>query len=82
MLLRLLSNDLDGDVHDAATTAGAELDLAGAQREQGVVTATTDAVAGVEVGAALANENLAGVDLLATETLYAEALRVRVATVT
>ena len=75
-------DSLDGDVHDAAATAGAELDLAGAQGEQGVVTTTTDAVAGVEVGAALANQNLAGVDLLTTETLDAEALRIGVATVT
>src|SRR3954453_18909982 len=39
------------DVDDLATTAGAELDSTVDQREQGVVAATTDAVAGVEVRA-------------------------------
>ena len=77
-----LLGSLERDVDHAATAAGAEFDLAGAQREQGVVATTSNALTGVEVGATLANEDLAGVDLLATEPLHAEALAVRVATVT
>ena len=53
----------------------------GDEREQRVVAATADAVARVEVGAALADEDLAGVDGLAAEALDAQALSVRVATV-
>src|SRR4051812_32021688 len=70
------------DVHDATAAEGAELDGTGVQGEQGVVTATADAGTRVEVGAALADEDLAGVDLLAAEALHAEALSVRVTTVT
>jgi hypothetical protein len=77
-----LLGSLDRDVDHAATAAGAEFDLAGAQREQGVVATTTNAVTGVEVSATLADEDLACVDLLAAETLHAEALAVRVAPVT
>ena len=53
----------------------------GLEREQRVVAATADAVTGVEVGAALADEDLAGLDDLAAEALHAEELRVGVATV-
>ena len=69
------------DVDDPAAAAGAELDGAGDEREQRVVAAAADAVAGVEVGAALADDDLAGVDQLAAEALDAEALRVGVTTV-
>ena len=69
------------DVDDPATATGAELDRAGDEREQRVVAAAADAVAGVEVGAALADDDLAGVDDLAAEALDAEALGVGVATV-
>ena len=51
------------------------------EREQRVVVATADTGAGVEVGAALANDDLAGVDELTTEALDAEALGVGVAAV-
>ena len=51
------------------------------QGEQRVVATTADAGAGVEVGAALADDDLAGVDDLAAEPLDAEALGVGVATV-
>ena len=51
------------------------------QREQRVVAAAADVVAGVEVGAALADDDLAGVDQLAAEALDAEALGVGVAAV-
>ena len=69
------------DVDDAAAAPGAELDRAGDEREQRVVAAAADVVTGVEVGAALADDDLAGVDDLAAEALDAEALRVGVATV-
>src|ERR1044071_2755883 len=69
------------DVDDATTPPGAELHVARDQREQGVVTAAADAAARVEVGAALAHDDLAGVDQLTTEALHAEALGVRVAAV-
>ena len=51
------------------------------QREQGVVAAAADPVARVEVGAALPDDDLAGVDQLAAEALDAEPLGVGVATV-
>src|SRR5699024_6541114 len=69
------------DVDDLAATTGAELHGPADQREQGVVTPATDPVAGMEVGATLTDDDLAGVDRLATEALDAEALCVRVATV-
>src|SRR5690606_28129909 len=68
-------------VDDLAAALAAELDGAGRESEQGVVPAAPDVGAGVEVGAALADEDLAGVDLLAAEALHAETLRVRVTTV-
>ena len=50
------------DVDDPTTPAAAELDGTGDEREQRVVTAAADVEAGVEVGAALADDDLAGVD--------------------
>ena len=50
-------------------------------RDRGVVLADADVLAGVDVGAALTDEDLAGLDVLAAEALGAEALRLRVATV-
>src|SRR5690349_7550524 len=69
------------DVDHATTAAGAELDGAGLQGEQGVVATTTHAGARVEVRAALADDDLAGADDLAAEALHAEALRVGVTAV-
>src|SRR5690606_8895639 len=69
------------DVDDLAAAARAELDRASGEREERVVLATADVVAGVEVRTALADDDLARVHDLATEALDAEALRVRVATV-
>ena len=60
------------DVDDLAPTLRAELDVARDEREQRVVAATADAVTGVEVRAALADEDLARVDELAAEALDAE----------
>src|SRR5262249_40083995 len=51
------------------------------EREQGVVPATADARAGVEVGAALAHDDLARVDLLTAESLHAQPLGGRVTAV-
>src|SRR3954454_6311268 len=69
------------DVHDTATALGTELDVPADQREQGVVAAPADAAAGVEVGAALTHDDLAGVHQLATVALYTETLGVGVPTV-
>ena len=59
-----------------------ELDLALGQSEQGVVLATTHVLTGVDVGAALTDENLAGLHELTVETLGAETLTAGVAAVT
>ena len=69
------------DVDDLAAALRTELDCACRKSEQRVVPAAADVDAGVEVGAALANNDLACVDNLAAETLHAETLRVRVAAV-
>jgi hypothetical protein len=47
------------DVDDLAATLRAKLHSASCQREQGVIAATTDIDAGVEVGATLADKNFA-----------------------
>jgi hypothetical protein len=68
------------DVHatlESAREDDGTLDL----REQGVVTATPDVLAGVEVCAVLANDNRSGADGLAGEALHAKPLRARIATV-
>ena len=71
----------DHDVDDLATALGAKFDRARSECEQGVVLAAPDVDAGVEVRAALADDDLAALDDLATEALYAEVLRVGVAPV-
>lgn len=58
------------------------LHRAGNHREQRVILATTDVLAGMEVRAALANEDLARVDNLTGKTLAAKTLRVGIAAVT
>ena len=57
------------DADDPAATLAAELHCAGDQREQRVVAATADALTGVEVRAALADDDLARVDELAPKRL-------------
>src|SRR5690606_34999505 len=69
------------DVDDLAAATRRELDRAGREREQGVVAAAAHVLTGVEVRAALTDEDLAGLDDLAAEALDAEALRARVAAV-
>src|SRR5580693_1781839 len=58
----------------AALAHTAERDLAGDQREQGVVTAAAHAGPGVEMRTTLAHDDLACVDLLPAETLHAKTL--------
>ena len=67
-------------MHLALIAAGV-LDNAGDQSEQGVVLATADVLAGVEVGTTLTNKNLASIHGLASKTLATESLRMRVAPV-
>src|SRR5512147_372455 len=69
------------DVHDLAATVGTELHRTGLQGEQRVVAATADAGAGVEVGAALTDQDLTCAHDLTAEALHAEPLGVGVATV-
>ena len=69
------------DVDDLAAFALAELDRAVDQGEQRVVATLTDVPAGVELGAALADDDRAGADLGAVEHHHAEALGIRVSTV-
>src|SRR6185436_17930793 len=71
-----------GHVHlDLAARAGAEGNHAVRGGEQGVVAADADVGAGVHLGAALADQDVAGQYLLAAEALHAEALAVRIAAV-
>ena len=61
-------------VDDLAAAPGAESHLALDQCKQRVVAATADPFTGMEVGAALPQDDLAGVDPLTAETLHAEPL--------
>src|ERR1700712_1420087 len=70
-----------GDGDGLASPPHAEGDRAGVEREQRVIPAPAAPQTGVEGGAALADDDLAGLDDLAAEALHAEALSVRVATV-
>lgn len=65
-----------------ATSTLGELDGTLAQSEQGVVLAAADVLAGVEVGATLTNDDVAGDNMLAAVTLHAKALRTGIATIT
>src|ERR671936_1127576 len=66
---------------DASAAAGLEIDRARARGEDRVVLPDPHAVARLELGAALANDDLAAGHGLAGEHLHAEALGVRVAAV-
>src|SRR4051794_3996600 len=70
-----------GDRDLAAATAEAEGHRTRDEREQRVVLTPADAETRVEVGATLADDDLAGLDDLATEALDAQALGVGVAAV-
>ena len=77
----LLCSCSSNDVDDATTAAGTEFNGARGQCEQGVVAAAAYAGARVEVGAALADDDFAGRNYLATEALDAQVLSVGVTTV-
>src|SRR3954471_7153995 len=64
-----------------ATAFAVEVDLAVDQCEQRVIFALTDAFSGVELGAQLTDDDVAGDDFFAAETLHAAALTVGIATV-
>ena len=65
-----------------AASALRELDGAFAESEQRVVLAAADVLAGLEVSAALTNNDVASDNMLATVALHAEALCAGVATIT
>src|SRR5699024_2924371 len=69
------------DVHGAAVALDSELNCTCFESEQGVVAAASNVLTWVELGAALTNDDLAGLNLLTTETLDAKTLSLRVATV-
>src|SRR4051794_17567431 len=66
---------------DLAAAAGAERDQAVGGGEEGVVATDTDILARVHLGAALADQDVAGHDLLAAEALHAEAASIGIAAV-
>src|SRR5262245_17142338 len=70
------------DRHGLAAALGAELHRARGEREERVVATAADQVARVELGAPLADEDLAGADDLTAEPLHAQALSGGVTTVT
>ena len=69
-------------MHAILGATGLELHFAVNQRKHGVVFAKADVFACVIVGAALANDDVASDNRFTAETLHAEALGLRVATVT
>ncbi|ALE92284.1 hypothetical protein AOC05_07975 [Arthrobacter alpinus] len=71
----LLDRSCD-DVHDASSATLTELDRACIQGEQCIVLATTNTLTGVEVGAALTNDDFACLDNLTAEALYTQVLSV------
>src|ERR1019366_5390484 len=75
------SSRLD-DVDRLTSTLLAKLHRTGDEGKERVIATATNAVAGMEVRATLAHDDLAGVDCLAAETLDAKELGVRVAPVT
>src|SRR5665811_731608 len=70
-----------GDVHDAAAALGTELHLALRECEQRVVATAADVLAGVEVSAVLADDDLADAHGLTAEALDTKPLGVGVTAV-
>ena len=73
-------------MHKSAAALGAtgalrEFHGAFAQSKQGVVFAASNILAGMEVGATLANDNVAGDNVLTTVTLHTKSLGMRIATI-
>ena len=66
---------------DLALGSVGELQDAFLQGEQSVVTTPADVVSGMDVGAALADDDVADADFFAGETLHAKALGFGIATV-
>ncbi len=83
-LLRCDDFSLRNDAYVAATEGAfnLELDHAFHFREQSVIFAHTNAVASVELGAALTHDDVAGLDDLAAVQLHAKAFAFGIATVT
>src|SRR5699024_9442663 len=71
----------DVDELAALGSTGRELDLGVDEREQRVVSAESDAVAGMDPGAALTHDDVACLDGLAAVDLDAKVFRIGVATV-
>lgn len=71
----------DANEFTLAGAAANEFDLAVGDGEQRVVPADADILAGVNARAALAYQNMARLDGLAAEALYAQALALRIAAV-
>src|SRR6516165_9635947 len=69
------------DADGLASALDPELDGSGFLGEQRVIAAATDARAGMELGAALTDQDFAGLDDLAAEPLHAQPLRGRVAAI-
>jgi hypothetical protein len=69
------------NVNDFAATAGAELHGSGLQRKQSVIATAPNVNAGVEVGTALADDDLASLDNLPTETLDTQHLGIGITAV-
>ena len=78
---RSRNHSLSDDVDDLAIAAHRELDLTVRECEQRVVLADAHVLARVEVGATLANQNVASHDGFAAELLHTEVLEIRIATV-
>jgi hypothetical protein len=70
-----------GHVDNAASPLGAEFDMPFDEREQRVVAAAPHTVTWMEVGATLADDDLARIHQLPTESLDAKPLRVRITAV-
>ena len=73
-MLRFLLLDFVNGAHLAILAHALELDLAVNQRKQGVVAADPDVVTGMDVGASLANQNVAGQNELTVSPLDAKSL--------
>ena len=76
-----LDRDGFGFDHVDAATVLVELNLTVDQGEQGVIVPSSDPTAGVPLGSALTDQDVAGPNLFATELLNATSLSVAVATV-
>src|SRR6266550_929766 len=74
LLGRHLGSRFGDDAHGPPATYATERHHPTDECEQGVIPAAAHSGAGVEVGAALADKDLAGVDTLATEPLHAQPL--------